>query len=116
MSLFDFVQKALWLGPIAIEFVIVLALFKRRLYREVPIFTAYLAFVCVHDFVLAIFFEPISVAYFYTYWCTELISIVLGFSVLYEIFSLVLKPYPSIHRPGGILFCAASIAFVAVAI
>src|SRR5437588_1331843 len=111
MSLLDFIQKALWLGPIAIEFVIVVALFKRRLYREVPIFTSYLAFVCIHDLGLAIFFEPISIAYFYTYWCTELISIVLGFAVLYEIFTLVLKPYTSIQRLGSILFCVASIAF-----
>jgi hypothetical protein len=116
MSLFDFLQKFLWFFPIGVEFVTVIALFKRGLYRELPIFTAYLTFVCVHDLALATLFEPFSVAYFYAYWSTELISIVLGFAVLYEVFNSVLKPYPSIQRLASILFCIASIAFLGTAV
>jgi len=116
MNLFDFFQKFLWLFPIGLEFAIVIALFKRGLYRELPIFTTYLTFVCVHDLALATMFKPFSVAYFYTYWSTELIAIVLGFAVLYEIFNSVLKRYESIQRLGSIVFCLASIGFVGVSV
>jgi hypothetical protein len=116
MTVLDLLQKFLWLFPIGLEFVMVLALFKRGLQRGMPVFTIYLTFVCVHDLALATFFSPFSVAYFYAYWSTELISIVLGFAVLYEIFNSILKRYASIQRLGSILFCLASIGFVGVSV
>jgi hypothetical protein len=116
MEFLEIAQKTLWYAPIGIEAIILFVLAKRRLYRELPIFTAYLAFVCVHDLALATLFEPFSVAYFYTFWITELITIALGFAVLYEVFDIVLKPYESVHRIGNFLFLIVAVVLAAVAV
>src|SRR5256885_1630804 len=116
MDYLEIATQTLCFAPIAIEAVIVTALVKRGIYRELPTFTVYLAFVCAHDLILATLFERFSVAYFYTFWITELITIALGFAVLYEVFHIVLKPYESLHRLGSILFLVAAIILSAIAI
>jgi hypothetical protein len=116
MTPYEATQKILWFVPIGIEFLTVIVLVKRRLHRELPIFTVYLSFVCGHDLVLSALYGRHPTAYFYSYWLGEVVTAILGYAVLYEIFNAVLKPYESVQRIGKLLFGWALVLLVAVAI
>jgi hypothetical protein len=65
----------------------------RKLFREFPFFFAYLVAVIVSEMTrFLVFRHGIPMLYFYTYWITEALEVLLGFLVLYEVFLLRLFP------------------------
>jgi len=55
--------------------------------------------------------------YFCSYLIAQSISIVLGFSVLYEVYCKLFRNYDGIQQRGGILFgCAASVLLIVAAV
>lgn len=67
----------------------------RRLYRRFPIFFAYILTVILVD-AIRFFVHRVrwttTLQYFYTYWITEAVEVLLGFLVLYEVFLIRLFP------------------------
>jgi hypothetical protein len=89
----------------------------RKLYRKFPIFFAYL--------ISQVFFFGIIYAaytwgsyreYFYGYWTCSIISLIIGFKVIHEIFLDVFRPYHSLKDLGTVLFKWAALVMVLVAI
>jgi len=111
----------LWVTGAALLVLTFAAVLRRRLFYEYPVFFAYAAFQVlgtalrsgVH--LLQLHHRVSYGDYFYTYWETQAISIVLSFAVIYEIYCGVFQRYDALQRVGGILFACAGIALLAAA-
>src|SRR5882724_11026045 len=85
---------ALWIAHPVLEAGIVAIMLRRKLYRKFMFFFAY---VVAEILTFAVIF-PANMhhnysVYFYLYWTTNVINIVLGFMVIYEVFSDVFRPF-----------------------
>jgi len=89
----------------------------RKLFRKFPIFFSYLV---SQVFVFALVFITYQWGsyrqYFYSYWICSIISLVIGFKVIHEIFLDVFRPYHALKDLGSVLFKWAALVMVLVAI
>lgn len=88
----------LWLLSVALEIVILARGLLVGWFRKCPYFFGYLASVLFEDlFLLAVYIFKFK---YYTplYWYAEFFSLLLGCAVTWEIFRLVLEPYPGAGR------------------
>ena len=104
MNYIGALQEFLWIFPTSLGVVTLIIMVKGGVYRELPVFTAYLACVTVHSIAGALLRESNPTFYFYLYWIGDGITALLGLCVIYEIFRVVLKPFPSVQRIGLLLF------------
>jgi len=107
MTYIETLQQFLWIFPISLGVITLIVMAKRHLYRELPVFTAYLAAITVHAIAGAVFRESHPGFYFYWYWIGDGVTALLGLWVIYEIFRIVLKPFSSVRRIGLLLFRAS---------
>jgi hypothetical protein len=78
---------------------------KRRLVREFPCFFGYTAFHVFRYVALFTVRRTTSQAmYFESYWLAQLVSAVLGFAVIHEIYQHVFVNYEALRRLGALLF------------
>jgi len=107
----------LWvIGPILLALTCG-AILKRRLVSEFPVFFAYAAFHVLRTAVLFTVQHRMSYNdYFYAYWSAHAVSIVLGFTVIYEIYCRVFQNYDAIQQLGGIVFGCAAVVLLVVAV
>ncbi len=97
------------------------AVLKRKLVYEYPVFFVYAAFHVLRTatlftiHLLHLQHRMGYADYFYAYWMTQAVSIVLGFAVIYEIYRGVFQHYDALRRLGGILFACAGIALLVLA-
>lgn len=99
-----------------LELVVAIGLIYRKTYRMFPAFVTYV-FTQIATFAIL---YPISLtssyqAYFYAYWITAVISVVLGFKVIHEIFLDVFRPYHTLKDLGTVLFKWAGLVMLLVA-
>jgi len=117
----SFLWHYLWIAPHAIQIVVVVAMIRRRLLHEFPMFLAYTVFQVVQEGTLFVLDHSSQVSpehYWNAYWAGMIVSIVIRSAVIYEIFSHVFLPYPAIGKLGRIVFRwgAAGLLLVGVAI
>jgi len=95
---------------------------KRKLVSEYPVFFAYAAFHVLRTAVLftihllELHHRASYADYFYAYWTTQAVSIVLGFAVIYEIYCGVFQHYDALQKLGGILFGCAGVGLLILAL
>ena len=53
--------------------------------------------------------------FFYSYWATTAVSVVLGFKVIHEVFLDVFRPYHTLRDLGSVLFRWAGLVMLMVA-
>jgi hypothetical protein len=102
--------------PAILQCFIGFAIIRRRYYRHIPLFTTYTAFEIVLTAIsIVVMAERVQYStYFYFYYAFEICSITLGFSVIYEIFTSVLKPYEALnHFSKRLLLATAALLVVA---
>ena len=100
-----------WANPVIMGF-IAWNMFRNRLYREFPYFFNYVAFQIVS---FAVEFPLRNWSnFFYVYWTTTALSIVVTFAVLLEIFKDAFRPYEALRDLSVILFrwCALVVLLV----
>jgi hypothetical protein len=111
------VAYVLWLASPLLQSTIVIIMLKNRLYRELPVFFWYAGFHVFRSFVLLLIRNSGNArAYGIGYWVAELLSVFLGFAVIYELFSHVLKRYEGIRQLGLMLLRWACFVLTLVAI
>lgn len=89
----------------------------RKLYREFPFFSSYLLIVVLADVIrFAVFQHRIPMEYFYTYWITEALEVLLAFLVLYEVFLIRLFPGFTITPIYRYLFPVAGLIVAALTV
>ena len=107
MTYLETLQQFLWIFPTCLGVITLIIMAKRGLYRELPVFTAYLACITVYDIVGALLRESHPAFYFYFFWVGDGLTALLGLCVIYEIFRIVLKSFSSVQRIGLLLFRAS---------
>jgi len=96
----------LWIAPHMLQAVIVCIMIRRGLWRDYPVFLAYLAVDCVQS--VGLFAADHSSAitddgWWWMLWVSTLSTTILKFALIYEIFGHVFHPYPTLDRMGRIL-------------
>ncbi len=98
---------ALWVAAFGLRALLCVFLLRKKLHRQFPVFFAYSLFHALLTAVLLTLGRSSYTAYFYIYWPSEILNVVLGFATLYEIFGKVFEPYGALRRVGRISFQAA---------
>jgi len=108
--------NALWFAHPTLQAALAAIMLRRKLHRTFPIFFTYVVFQIV-AFVLTFplredrFYE----IFFYSYWATTAVSVVLGFKVIHEVFLDVFRPYHTLRDLGSVLFKWAGLVMLMVA-
>ena len=109
------VQLLLWLLPTVIESVIVVAMARRKLWRDLPIFFSYLVFEIGRT--LFLFIERNDRwMYFYAFWITEAIGCLAALWVIKELFDDAFARLLELHRVGDVVFRYALLLLVVIAV
>jgi len=111
----QFAQTILWCAHPALQTVLVGIMLRRKLHRVFPLFFAYL----VAEIAIFIILFPLQGGsyklFFYTYWATAAVAVLLGFKVIHEIFLDVFRPYHTLRDLGTVLFRWAGLVMLMVA-
>lgn len=94
MTLLNLVIYALWVFPLIVQAVIVFGMVRRNLVKSFPIFFSY-SVVVLSGGIAALFFKRNTNPSSTIYWCTEVLAVLLGFAVIFEILRHILPPYSS---------------------
>jgi hypothetical protein len=112
----NFVYNALWFAHPLLQASLVGIMLWRKLHRTFPVFFVYVVFQIL---VFAITFPLHSVrfyiVFFYVYWATTAVSVILGFRVIHEVFLDVFRPYHTLRDLGSVLFKWAGLVMLMVA-
>src|SRR5271166_5841159 len=100
LSLVDYV---LWLASPICQIGVLVALFRRGFYKEYPYFFSYSVLQVLSTGWLLLAQHSVSL-YFYGYWISFAIGIVISFAVLQEIFKEAFRPYEALRDLSIILF------------
>jgi hypothetical protein len=108
--------NALWFAHPTLQAALAAIMLRRKLHRTFPIFFTYVAFQIV-AFALTFPFraERFYEIFFYSYWITTAVSVVLGFKVIHEVFMDVFRPYHTLRDLGSVLFKWAGLVMLMVA-
>lgn len=110
------IYYALWIAPVPALVFLAVLMVRRKLQRELPIFFSFLI-LQVATFAADFYsYHHSSRAYFYSYWATAALGIVIGFAVLYEVFTAVFRPFADLREFGGVLFRWAAVVLAAAAL
>jgi hypothetical protein len=98
------------------------ALLKRKMAHKLPVFFAYSALqvlrtaglFAVH--LLTVHQRVGYAEYFYSYWAVEAVSIVLGFTVIYEIYCKMFQNYDAVRHLGSIMFGGGAVVLLLAAV
>ena len=115
----SFLWHYLWIAPHALQIVIAIIMIRRKLYRDFPIFLAYTIFQVVLEGTLFVLDHSPAVSgplYWAVYWPGSVVSIVLRFGVISEIFGQVFSNYPGLKELSRVLFRWASAVLLLVAV
>lgn len=103
-SYYSVFTYSVWLLGLGLQAAILGVLVRRKLWRQVPIFTTYLAFILVRGLALLVVLRFSYDAYFYAYWAGEAIALALGLAVIQETMQRLFAPYEAVSRLLVLLF------------
>lgn len=103
------ISNVLWASQPVLEGAVVYSLWRRKLVKDFPFFTAFLVSQMVSVAILFPVYNLASDHFFYRYWyffnwTASLVEFALGFKVLHEIFMDVFRPYHAMKDLGTVLF------------
>jgi len=103
----------LWYVEIVIQTILAIVVIVRKSWRDLPGFSSYILFAATASLVkYAISPAHNSNAYFYAYWITEAVAIVLGLVVVREIFMKLFAPHLALRKLARLIFRVAIILLV----
>ena len=108
-------QGGLWLLGFLLELIVAIAIFRRRLHRDYPLFFSYLVLELMRTIVLAAV-HPHHLPYFYAYWISECVVALFGFLVVEEIFRKAFERRLGLQRVGAALFRYSMLALFVTAV
>lgn len=108
-------QGVLWLFSFLLELTVALAIFRRRLHQEYPLFFSYLVLELVRTIMLAAI-RPHHPPYFYAYWISECLVALFGFLVVEEVFRKAFERRLGLQKLGSVLFRYSLLALIVTAV
>jgi hypothetical protein len=115
----SFLWHYLWIAPYALQLLIAAIMVRRRLVSEFPVFFAYTVFEAIQGGILFTLDHLDSISglqYWQVYWVSLLLTIVLRFALIREIFSHVFSAYPALGNLLRLLLGGALIILLLAAI
>ena len=113
----EYIFNTLWFAQPILQLVAAGIMLRRKLHPKFPVFFAYLiSQVAVFGAVFYTYRWGSYLQYFYVYWVSAAISLILGFKVIHEIFLDVFRPYHALKDLGSVLFKWATLVMGLVAI
>jgi hypothetical protein len=109
MSIFNYV---LWLAAPSLQLGILVFMHRRKLHQVFTFFFTYTAFQVLSFLVSFTVFQVSPHNYFFVYWTSSALSIMLGFAVIHEVFSYAIRPYVGLRDLGNVLFRWAALLLV----
>jgi len=102
------------IAPTALEAATAAIMWHRKLWRKLPFFFSYLAYQCLWMVMLI----PLSGSprYHVVYWGGDVVSMSLGFAVIYELFANVVGDYEGIRDLGLMLYKWSAVALMFIAV
>lgn len=112
------IQDILWLFPAILQLSIVVSMLHKRLVREFPAFWSYLVLELLRTAILfGIGNDKAHYAtYFYTFWRTEVVSCLLEFAAIVEIFRKAFAKRLGLQKWGMFLLRTSLIVLVVIAV
>jgi hypothetical protein len=109
------VFNLLWFAHPFLQTAVAVAMFRRKAYKNFPIFFTY---ILSQILIFAVTFSAYGnyVWFFYLYWIGEAVSVFLGFKVIHEVFLDVFRPFHTLRDLGTVLFKWAGLVMLLVAI
>jgi hypothetical protein len=107
---------ALWFAHPALQAALAGIMLWRKLHRTFPMFFSYVIFQIVVFAGLFPLRDPrFYPSFYYLYWGTTAVSVILGFRVIHEVFLDVFRPYHTLRDLGSVLFKWAGLVMLLVA-
>jgi hypothetical protein len=105
-----------WIASILEATIVCLYIYKKKLYREFPIFFAFLTAETSSDIInLGLSFGSYKL-YFYVSWIGVAVTTALSFAVLHELFRHIFRPYENLRNFGTTLFRWASVVLLLIGV
>jgi len=107
----------LWGVQPILQSVVAAVFWRRKLYRQFPVFFSYLLVqVAIFAVTYPLYRDATYRWYFWFYWLGEAINAILGFKVIHEIFLDVFRPYHSLKDLGTPVFKWAGVVMLLVSV
>jgi hypothetical protein len=107
----------LWIFIPLVQVALLVVLRKRKLYEDHSMFFTYTLFQVIAAVLDVIAFKFAGYeTYFYVYWVRIALSIGLGFFVIKEVFTNMLKPYAGLRDAGILLFRWAAAVLILISV
>ncbi|HUQ50037.1 MAG TPA: hypothetical protein VM056_04920 [Terriglobales bacterium] len=103
-----------WFGVPALMATLAFLMARRKLQAQFPFFFTYAIFQVVSHILHYMAYGTTYKNYFYTYWTTTALGIILGFFVIYEVFQYAIRPYTGLRDLGTMLFHWAGLVLLLV--
>lgn len=97
-------QLALALISVVMQTAVMVVMVKRKLRNAYPLFFAFLGLNTLAVAIMIPVYQYAIGQYFYVYWATSTVLMVVGFAVLYEVFVNILKPFSAVIDLAKMLF------------
>jgi hypothetical protein len=107
----------LWWAQPTLQSVVAAILWRRKIYRQFPVFFYFLVAQVVNFAVTYPLYHPAYYRwYFWCYWTGEAVNAILGFKVIHEIFLDVFRPYHALKDLGTPVFQWAGAVMLLVSV
>lgn len=115
MSTSQILDLVLWCAHPVLQAAVVVAIWRRKLYQQFPVFFTYL--ICQIVIFAAIFpFRNHYEWFFWIYWIGAAVNAVLSFKIIHEIFLDVFRPYHTLKDLGTVVFKWAGVVMLLVSV
>ena len=107
---------ALWIAHPLLQAGIAAAMLRRKMHRKFKFFFAYVVTqILTFAVIFPAFLQQNYSVYFYLYWFSNAISVVLGFKIIHEVFLDVFRSFHTLRDLGTVLFKWAGLVMLLVA-
>lgn len=104
----------LWLGTIALQSLLLAHLLRLRLAARFPCFFAYLTVSWASSCLAWIAYHSWPPYYSWVYWAGEVLTVLAGFALVWEVFRVTFHPFPATRdAAGAFLLVLASLVLIA---
>jgi len=109
-----FAQLVLWCAHPLLQSIVAFAMWRSKMHKNFPVFFSYIV-AQIAIFAIVFPLQNDYAAYYYAFWATNAVSVVLGFRVIHEVFLDVFRPYHTLRDLGTVLFRWAGLVMLMVA-
>jgi len=109
------VYQCLWCAHPILQLAVAVALWRRKLYQQFPVFFTYiLAQIAIFAVTFPLWRAGNYEWFFWSYWLGAVVGAILGFKVIHEVFLDVFRPYHTLKDLGTMLFRWAGVVMLMV--